>query len=193
MATPSAFALKLAAIAQEQHTKFHLIDEADPKLCKQIEKYWTEIGIGFTSCVSVPWSAAFVSWCVKKAGATATEFKFADGHSKFVYKAIQNALNGTGVFHGLDISVHPPSVGDIIHNNRNGATLDFAYARTHKDYASHSAIVVETGQDTDGRYALTIGGNEGNSVRRTVVRLTQQGFIKQRTNNPFISVIKTLK
>lgn len=193
MATPSAFALKLAAIAQEQHTKFHLMDEADLALCKQIKKYWTDIGIEFTSCVSVPWSAAFVSWCVKQAGATASEFKFADGHSKFVYKAIQDALNGPGVFHGLDISVYAPNIGDIIQNNRGGLSFDYAYARTHKNYQSHSAIVVETGQDTDGHYALTIGGNEGNSIRRTVVRLNLQGFIKQRGNNPFICVIQTLK
>lgn len=193
MATPSAFALKLAAIAQEQHTKFQLMDEADPLLCKQIKKYWTDIGIKFVSCVSVPWSAAFVSFCVKQAGATAAEFKFADGHSVFVHAAIQNALNSVGVFHGLDISVHPPSVGDIIQNNRLGAKFDFAYARTHKHYSSHSAIVVETGQDTDGRYALTIGGNEGDAIRRKVVRLTKQGFVEQRPNNPFICVVKTLK
>lgn len=192
MATPTAFASKLASIAQDQHTTYHLLDEADPVLCKQIKKYWAGIA-AFTSCVSVPWSAVFVSWCVKQAGATSAEFHFAPAHSEFVYVTIQNAINGTGVFHGLDISAHPPSIGDIIHNNRMGTSFDYAYARTHRNYASHSAIVVETGLDTDGRYALTIGGNEGNSIRRTVVRLNQQGFIKQRNNNPFISVIKTLK
>lgn len=192
MAAPTAFALKLATIAQTQHTTYHLLDEADPVLCKQIKKYWSGIA-AFTSCVSVPWSAVFVSWCVKQAGATAAEFNFAAAHSEFVYAAIRNAINGTGVFRGLDIGAHPPSIGDIIHNNRGGTSYDYAYARTHKDYASHSAIVVETGLDTDGRYALTIGGNEGNSIRRTVVRLNQQGLIKQRSNNPFICVIKTLK
>lgn len=192
MATPSAFALRLATVAQDQHTTYQLLDEADPVLCKQIRRYWTGIA-AFTSCVSVPWSAVFVSWCVKQAGATAAEFKFAAAHSEFVYETIQNAINGAGVFHGLDVSTHPPNVGDIIQNNRGGTSHDYAYARTHRNYASHSAIVVETGQDTDGRYALTIGGNEGNSIRRTVVRLNQQGFIKQRNNNPFICVIKTLK
>jgi hypothetical protein len=192
MPAPSSFARKLATIAQNQHSTYHLLDEADPVLCKQIKKYWEGIA-PFTSCVTVPWSAVFVSYCVKQAGATAAEFEFAQAHSVFVYEAIQNAINGTGVFHGLDISAHPPNVGDIIQNNRNGTSHDYAYARTHRNYESHSAIVVETGQDTTGRYALTIGGNEGNSIRRTVVRLNQQGFIKQRDVNPFICVIKTLK
>lgn len=89
--------------------------------------------LGFTSCVTVPWSAVFVSWCMKHAGASVSEFKFSAAHSAFV------------------------------------------------------------GEDAAGRFALTIGGNEGNSIRRTIVRLTPEGFIKQRANNPFTSVVKNLK
>lgn len=189
----SLFTMQLAAVAEEQHRLFHLLDEADTVLCRQIKKYWTDLRLGFESCVSVPWSAVFVSWCVKQAGATAVEFKFAAAHSVFVFEAIKNARNGTGVFRGVDISTDVPAVGDIIQNNRGGTTHNFDFARTHRNYASHSAIVVETGNDSEGRYALTIGGNEGNSVRQTVIRLTPQGFIKQRVNNPFICLIKDLK
>ena len=189
----SPFARKLAAVAQEQHDSFHMIDEADPELCKQIKKYWTDLRLGFTSCVTVPWSAVFVSWCVKTSGATATEFKFAAAHSVFVHEAIKNAISGQGLFHGLEITAHPPAVGDIIQMNRGGTKRDFAFARTHKNYESHSAIVTEVGQDSDGPFALLIGGNEGNSIRRTLVRLTAAGLIRQRAMNPFICVIQTLK
>jgi hypothetical protein len=193
MATPSAFAKKLATVAQDQHSQFQFTNEADPVLCKQIKKWTQDIGFPFTSCTSVPWSAVFVSWCVKKAGATTAEFKFAMAHSVFVNKAIKNALNSQGVFHGLDVTAHPPGVGDIIQHNRGNNNFDFAFARTHTSYMSHSVIVVETGQDNLGRFAFCIGGNESDSVRRTVVRLNSQGFIKQRDGNPFICVIKNLK
>lgn len=193
MATPTPFAKKLATTAQDQHTQFQFTNEADPALCKQIRKWTEDIGFSFSSCTKVPWSAVFVSWCVKKAGATADEFKFAMAHSVFVNKAIKNALNGEGVFHGLDITAHPPGVGDIIQHNRGGNKFDFAFARTHTNYVSHSVIVIEIGQDTQGRFAFCIGGNESDSVRRSVVRLNQQGFIKQRDGNPFICVIKNLK
>ena len=193
MSTPSEFALKLAGIAKEQHTMFHLMDEADPELCSQIKKYWDDLHLGFTSCVTVPWSAVFVSWCVKQAGATSAEFKFAAAHSVFVHKAIENARNQTGVFRGREITAHPPGIGDIIQNNRGGTTHNFAFARDNTNYASHSAIVVELGQDAAGRFALTIGGNEGNSIRQTIVRLTPEGFIRQRASNPFICIIETLK
>ena len=193
MPTPSPFAKRLASVAQEQHTKFQFTNEADPKLCKQIKKWTEDIGFAFTSCTSVPWSAVFISWCVKAAGASSAEFKFAMAHSVFVNQAIKNALNGAGVFQGFDITAQAPAVGDIIQNNRRGNKFDFAFARTHKNYESHSAIVVEIGQDNMGGFAFCIGGNEDDSVRRTVVRLNSQGFIKQRDGNPFISVVKNLK
>jgi hypothetical protein len=192
MPTPSTFANKLASIAQDQHDTFHMISEADPKLCKQIRKYWTDLRLGFTSCTKVPWSAVFVSWCVKQAGATSAEFTFAAAHAIFVNQAIKNAINGTGVFQGFDITAQAPHIGDIIQNNRGGNTFDFAFARTHTKYESHSAIVVEVGHDTDGPFALTIGGNEHDSIRRTLVRLDAQGLIKQFSKH-FICVVKTLK
>src|SRR3977135_4083643 len=117
MPNPSAFATRLASIAQAQHSKFQFTNEADPTLCKEIKKWTKDIGFAFTSCTKVPWSAVFISGCVKEAGATKAEFKFAMAHSVFVNEAIKNAANGTGVFQGVDISAQPPAIGDIIQNN----------------------------------------------------------------------------
>jgi hypothetical protein len=97
------------------------------------------------------------------------------------------------VFHGIDVTTARPEVGDIIHNNRGGKKIDFAFATKNAAYLSHSAIVVETGTDSLGRFALTVGGNESDSIRRVRVPLTAAGTIRQRTLNPYISVIKTLK
>lgn len=191
--TTTPFAKKLVDITQQQYATYKNMDEAENKLCKQIHKYWTDLGFNFTSCVSVPWSAVFVSWCVKQAGATAIEFKFAQSHSKFVNKAITNALQVTGVFRGRKISEYQPKIGDIIHNNRGGNTYTYDFAASHDSYESHSAIVIEVGEDNAGRYALTIGGNEGDSIRVKEIRLDKNGFIKQRNANPFISIIENLK
>src|SRR4029450_6441137 len=116
------------------------------------------LGLSFASCVNVPWSAVFVSWCVKQAGATPTEFSFSAAHSEFVHAAIRNAGTGTGVFRALPVNVRGPTIGDIIQVNRNGQTFDYAFAETHAQYASHSAIVVEVGSDSAGRYAVAVGG-----------------------------------
>lgn len=195
VSAPTAFAGELASIARERHNRFQFITEADPVLCGQIKNWTIDIGGAFVSCTSRhhPWSAVFVSSCVKEAGAKESEFKFSKAHSVFVHKAIQDAISGRGVFHGLKISDHAPNVGDIIHHNRQGGRFSFNHAKENSHYASHSVIVVEIGQDAQGRFALGIGGNEGDAIRRTKVRLTPQGFVQQRGRDPFISVIKTLK
>ncbi len=190
---PTQFAIKLASVAQAQHTAFEFTNEADPILCKQIKKWTEDIGFGFTSCTKVPWSAVFISWCVKQAGATKAEFKFAMAHAVFVHQAIKNAANNTGVFRGFNFNAQPPAIGDIIQHNRRGNRFDFAKAKSSFKYESHSVIVVETGQDAQGNFAFCIGGNEQDSVRRSIVRLDTNGLIKQRTGNSFIAIIKNLK
>jgi hypothetical protein len=188
----TSFTMKLAGIAQDLHDRFHLITENDPPLANQIEKFWTSIGLDFPG-IDTAWSAVFVSFCMKQAGATAAEFKFNPAHSQFVNVAIRNGLANTGVFRGRKITDHAPSIGDVIHMNRGGNEFDFDFARTHKGYKSHSAIVVEVGVDSGGRFALTIGGNESDSIRSSLVRLRSDGLIKQRNRNPFICVIEDLK
>ncbi len=192
MPNPSAFAKKLAGIANKQFLLFRDQHEHDAGLSKQIKQWYAALGFPFES-VDVPWSAVFVSWCVQNAGATKLEFEFAMAHSKFVHKAIQNGLSGTGIFQAFDISAVAPQVGDIIQNNRAGNNFAFNFARTHQDYASHSAIVIVRGQDESGNFVLTIGGNEGDTVGRKRVQLTAAGLIKQRPASAFICVIKNLK
>jgi hypothetical protein len=189
---PSQFAKKLAATAQKQYDRFHFDSENDPALAAQIERYWRDLGLRFPG-VSTAWSAVFVSWCVKEAGATSAEFFFNPAHSQFVFRCIQNAANATGVFRAFDIETYAPQVGDIIQNNRSGNRFSFQYAASHRSYASHSAIVVEVGTDSRGGYATTIGGNESDSIRMKLVRLNARGLIKQRTSGPYISVIQNLK
>jgi hypothetical protein len=192
LSSPSKFAKKLASIAQDQFDRFHLIHEADPPLSGQIKKYWTTLGFAFPG-VQVAWSAVFVSFCVKTAGATADEFKFAEAHSTFVHQAIANAIARTGVFQGFKVADQPVGVGDIIQNNRSGNKFGFDFARTHANYESHSAIVVARGEDAKGPFAQTIGGNESDSVRMKRIILNANGTVKQRVESPFICLIKNLK
>ncbi|RWB20416.1 MAG: DUF2272 domain-containing protein [Mesorhizobium sp.] len=163
-------------------------------MATRIRKYWADIGLPFPG-VGTPWSAVFVSTFVKWAGATAAEFQFAASHSQFVFAAIQNAQNGVGVFRGRRLNAYGPKIGDIIQNNRSGNTFDYSYAAAHKNYESHSAIVVEEGADGSGRYVRTIGGNESDTVGDKIVRLTAGGLIKQPSTDPhrYICVIEDLK
>lgn len=187
VATP--FQKKLATIAQQQYDKYHLLRESQYPLAGQIREYWK--GIGAFPGVETPWSAVFVSWCVRQAGATPNQFKFAAAHARFVHAAIANAKANTGVFLGRPVDQYAPKLGDILQNNRGKVKRDFAYAAKHDAYASHSAIVMEVGSDNRGLYLRTIGGNESDSVGLKEVRLDAKGRVKN-ADGLYISVIETL-
>lgn len=194
MSTATPFVQKLIATATAEFTAFHELNENEEPLLSRIGLYCEGIGIERPNDIEeFPWSATFVSWCVKAAGATPAEFRFSAAHAVFVKAAIANADAGTGVFRAHPVDAYKPKIGDIIHRNRNGGRITYKQARNRTNYQSHSAIVVELVERNGARFAMTIGGNEGNSIRRQRVALTVDGHVLQAASNPFISVIEDLK
>jgi hypothetical protein len=192
LSNPSPFASSVAALAEQQYRQYHQTTETVSPLKEQIRAYWTSLGYAFPG-VQTAWSAIFISWLMKNAGANGTEFRFSNSHSRFVYRAIRNAQSNTGLFRGHPIDTYAPRIGDLIHNNRNGQTLDYDFATAHEAYESHSALVIALGSDASGAFALTVGGNEGDTVGQRRVPLRADGKIAQRTANPFICVVQNLK
>ena len=191
----TAFEKRLATIAQQQFDKYRWLRENQDPLAGQIKAYWTDLDLAFPN-VAQPWSAVFVSWCVKQAGATAAQFLFSSQHSQFVHAAIANTkananANATpGAFMGRDVAQYVPKIGDILQNNRGHGAYTFKYAATHRSYPSHSTIVMEVGVDSKGNYLRTIGGNESDAVGMKEVRLDAAGLVK----NPaglYIAVLET--
>ncbi|MGY2901007.1 lysozyme family protein/endonuclease/exonuclease/phosphatase family metal-dependent hydrolase/predicted regulator of Ras-like GTPase activity (Roadblock/LC7/MglB family) [Bradyrhizobium sp. URHC0002] len=194
MSTASPYVQKLVAIASAEFDAFHELDETDEPLLSRIGFYCEQIGIPRPDNVEeFPWSATFISWCVKAAGATPGEFKFNPAHAVFVKAAIANADAESGVFRARPVDAYAPKIGDIVHRNRNGGRITYKQARTRSNYQSHSAIVVDLVERNGAKFAITIGGNEGNSIRRQRVPLGADGRIQQSESNPYISVIEDLK
>ena len=191
---PTPYARKLVSIANAEYDRYHGFSETDEPLRSRINQYCREIGIEEPDNISdFAWSATFVSWCVKTAGATAGEFKFDPTHAVFVRAAIANADNNAGVFRARPIDQYRPKIGDIIHRNQNHGRVTYKQARSRSNYPSHSAIVVEIGSTNGVKFAGTIGGNESNSVHSAKVVLNQAGFVAQKNNDPFICIIENLK
>lgn len=191
MQSPTTFQKRLASIVQQEHAKYALMRESEPPLAAQIKRYWSDLGFKFKD-VGVAWSAVFVSWCVKAAGATKQQFRFATMHSEFVYRAIKDLGDPDALFLGRQVDMYAPKIGDILQNNRDPKKkFDYAFARANQYYSSHSAVVFEVGVDTKGRYLRTIGGNESDSVGMKEVRLDANGVVKN-PNGLYISVVETL-
>ncbi|MFN2622377.1 MAG: DUF2272 domain-containing protein [Chthoniobacterales bacterium] len=188
-AAAGGFAARLAASAENELALVGQTHESAPPLRQRIETYWRDLGLDFPG-VSTAWSAVFVSWNVKKAGATNANFSFSSRHSQFVHDAIVGK-NAPAAFVGHPVDAYAPKVGDIIQNNRSGNTFAFDFARTHSEYESHSAIVVEVGAAMGGkRFAITIGGNEDDGVRRRRIDLDSNGKIVSSSPTHYICVLE---
>lgn len=133
-----------------------------------VREMWAAIGEPYDGASKypngedVPWSAAFISWVVRKAGPAYANFRFAASHSVFVNNAIKARVTGNldKPFWGYRITEQKPALGDIIQRSRTGGPISFSYAENHTEYASHSDIVVEVTPDV----ARVIGGNVGDTV-----------------------------
>ncbi|MFE0756462.1 DUF2272 domain-containing protein [Inquilinus sp. NPDC058860] len=200
----SAFAQRLATVAIGEHQRFSGVPETDRRLRSRIyDTYLAQLkaadpndplGWAMSSDISAwAWSATFVSWCLLDAGATNQEFDFSIRHAMYIRKAIADADAGRGVFRARPIDSYAPDIGDVICANRGRGRVTYDEARSRDSYNSHGAIVVDLIERAGKRYAVTVGGNESDSIRRTEVELTRAGTVRQRSVNPYICVIQNMK
>ena len=129
----TAFATKLASLAEAEYDNYGGHHETTSRMATRIRKYWGDLGLGFPG-VSTPWSAVFVSFFVKSAGATSSEFRFAPRHSEFVFQAIKNGKAETGVFRGLPIVIFSPKIGEIFKKKLKVKHFDLVHASANQDY-----------------------------------------------------------
>jgi hypothetical protein len=124
---------------------------------QRIADYWKFIGGPFKNLTGkdrgVPWSAAFISFCFKEAGA-GKRFPYSSGHATYINEAIRNNST-TGKRHicAHDLKGKSLEVGDLIGYWRGSTKITLKNALKIGWYQSHTDIVIEIG---DG-YAYAIG------------------------------------
>jgi hypothetical protein len=118
------------------------------------------------------WSAAFVSWVAKQAGA-GTRFRYSTQHSVFIALGIKDYLNkrADAGFWTMRLNEAKPATGDIICWGREpGIDYDHQAGGNYKGHSDH-VVAVETTQ------IWVIGGNVGNSVTKRPIPLNAAGFL----------------
>jgi hypothetical protein len=156
------------------------IKERDPRVRNVLRGYWKHgPGLDFSDAQlgsaafqnSHPWSAAFISWVMRKAGA-GKAFKYASSHSVYTSAAKANRLAGNAnPFKAYRLAEVAPRVGDLICRARAGSGA--TYDNIHPGMKTHCDIVVEVRPK-----ALTvIGGNVANSVTSRIVHTDDLGRV----------------
>ena len=126
-----------------------------------------------------PWSAAFISYVMDKAGLSPQQFRFASAHWQYVQRALQQP-DGYA-YRACDPRTTAPAVGDLLCYSRGAPLLkDFAAWRAaalQPDFAApaHCEVVVEV--DADAEKIETVGGNVVQSIARRRLRLNQANLL----------------
>lgn len=188
---------------------------ADPELRKRglevirpyrarVARYWKEaLDIdGRDGLVDIPWSAAFISWCMVSAR-DGGAFPKAQGHSGYIRASARNYPNSLQApFVGYPPLEKPVKPGDVIgaarYQEGRSYVETYQQATAMKDYPSHCDIVVAVRPGA----AVVVGGNvTGGRVGEKHVALDANGYLimppsgtlppDQRKIHPWIVLIRS--
>jgi GH25 family lysozyme M1 (1,4-beta-N-acetylmuramidase) len=150
--------------------------EGDAGFFQRVGTYWLE-GVNIQGIDGrnhrKAWSAAFVSYIMKKAGAGA-RFRYNAQHSQYISRAIRDfkQQNADAGYWCRRLGDAQPKVGDIVCWARE-AGIDYDH-QNDGDYAGHCDLIVAV---RDGQVDV-IGGNVSNSVTKRPLALDAAGFVK---------------
>jgi Uncharacterized protein conserved in bacteria (DUF2272) len=175
---------KIVRIANQELVRWGegAIKETDPKLRQTLQDYWkTGTGLNYGENQlgdpafqnAHPWSAAFISWVMKTAGA-GNAFKYSAAHAVYTRQAKENRLTNSGnPFKAYRVTELAPQAGDLVCSSRSGSGA--TYDNIAPGMKTHCDIVTEV---QPGRL-VTVGGNVKNSVARKTPRTDANGRITE--------------
>ncbi|MBK4735337.1 DUF2272 domain-containing protein [Noviherbaspirillum pedocola] len=132
-----------------------------------------------------PWSAAFISFVMDRAGLSAAQFRYSAAHWKYVQRAFAPSLDYAWV--ACDPESARPAVGDLLCYSRGTAPLkryaEWRDAVALRGIAAPAHCEVVTLVDADARKMETVGGNVLQSVARRKLKLNS-AMLLSRSYDP---------
>lgn len=152
------------------------MSETDDGFWQRVGIYWQALGKDITGKnTDYPWSAAFISYIMKMAGAE-DNFQYSAAHATYIRKAIKDVNKTNAAFKGFPINNYSPQIGDLV-----GYAREFGihYDNLPSFFKSHCDIVVGVRKNEID----VIGGNVGNSVTKKTLVTDNNGLVidKQQT------------
>ncbi|WP_405907345.1 DUF2272 domain-containing protein [Streptomyces sp. NBC_00828] len=182
---------RIAQFAEQERTRWGngARVETEPTMTATLQDYYST-GVGSPVAASDlqssswqsghPWSAVFVSWVMRQAGA-GSAFAYSTAHREYVSAAKRNAETGNTAnpFWAYPIEKIVPEVGDLVCADRdNGAGCGgVTYATIDNGTAWSTHCDVVTAVDRAGRKLTAVGGNVSQSVKAKTIAIDGQGFV----------------
>ena len=155
--------------------------EAEPGYFERVGTFWLDgtstHGLDGRN-TGHPWSAAFMSWVMRTAGAGA-RFRYSTQHSVYISQGIRDyvAKRDAAGYWTERLSDSAAAVGDIVCWARQPG-IDYDH-QALGDYEGHADLVVDVQQDA----VQVIGGNVGDSVTKRPLAVDDTGRLKPVVEN----------
>ena len=157
-------------------------------LSKRVLEYFRGVGRSdITDPSAEPWSAAFISFVMRDAGALPTVFPFSGNHARYILFGLANRIanrdNASLVY--FDRSEIAPRVGDLIGFSRTAnvtSRADIERFLPDKFFPSHTDLVI----DVSPGKCKVIGGNVGQTIQTATVKIDEFGKIDPSDKHFFV-------
>lgn len=164
------------------------IKEGSSTTMERLRKYWkegTNTNNSDSYYINTPWSATFISYLFRKAGA-GDDFKYNPSHSGYIVSAIKNRkAKNNNPFQGYKPNEVKVELGDLVcFPRQSGVNYD-----STGSYKGHCDLVVEINDSQ----AVSIGGNVSDSVTKTIVPLSNGKIDMSKQKKGYFVVIKNNK
>ena len=168
------------------------VTERSEPLASRVGDYWGACGKpewnGRTS--SKPWSGAFVSWVMARAGYTPQQFPRDGRHGSYLAALYDREKNRGAPFYLHSPSEYSPKPGDLICTGSSGPTWRHADSRTAHRRIDNTANHCDIVTDVRGGYVQAIGGNVKNSVAMSLYPVDSRGRLQSVSGRPWLLVVE---
>lgn len=168
------------------------VTERSEPLASRVGDYWGACGKpewnGRTS--SKPWSGAFVSWVMARAGYTPQQFPRDGRHGSYLAALYDREKNRGAPFYLHSPSEYSPKPGDLICTGSSGPTWRHADPRTAHRRIDNTANHCDIVTDVRGGYVQAIGGNVKNSVAMSLYPVDSRGRLQSVSGRPWLLVVE---
>ncbi len=165
-------------------------EDEDDSHSDRINQYWRAVGkyrLSGYDCKE-PWSAAFISWIMQAVGVPKYLFPPSSAHRSYLNHFLANAHNPYAAFTPHTIREYKPQPGDLVCASWGKVKPTEVIKELPDSFKSrlHCDIVVETG----GQIVQVIGGNVRNSVSKTILTLSPEGYLEFTSHKPWLVIIE---
>ncbi|WP_211234028.1 DUF2272 domain-containing protein [Chitinilyticum litopenaei] len=165
-------------------------EDDGPAYSARVNRYWRAVGrpaLDGDDCRE-PWSAAFMSWVMQNAGLPAWLFPPSAAHRVYLNHLLAGRGNAASVLKPRSIAEYSPKPGDLV--CAAGAPAPPFAAGTPLPAMPGGALHCDLVVARDGRSIHAIGGNVRNSVSRTTLTLSPDGYLEASRRRSWFLIIE---